>query len=102
MRAVFASKTLGTALVKLPSGRCYGRILPPHDDTPSDHLRVDLAGVVHLVPAPFAVRVPSADECAPVGVVPAGANTPGLTGEQLGEGDHGGDQSGEQQVHHGR
>lgn len=91
-RALFASATLGTALVQLPSGPCYGRILPPRADTPKDHLRVDLAGVVHLVPAPFATRPAQGDERAPVGVVAGGTRTPGLTGEELGEGQHDGQQ----------
>ena len=78
-RALFASKTLGTALVQLPSGPCYGRILPPRADTPADHLRVDLAGIVHLVPAPFASRPISTDERPPVGVVPGGTRAPSLT-----------------------
>lgn len=104
-RALFASTTLGTALVRLPSGPRWGRLLPPLADTPADHLRVDLAGIVHVVRAPFsALR----HEGAPVGVVPGGNGStyaPGLIGDELGEGQHdsqrdSGEQGGE--VRHGR
>lgn len=100
-RALFASTTLGTALVRFPFGPRYGRLLPPLADTPADHLRVDLAGIVHVVRAPFSALH---HEGAPVGVVPGGSDTPGLTGDELGEGQHdsqrdSGEQSGE--VRHG-
>ena len=78
--------------VALDSGPCYGRILPPRADTPEDHLRVDLAGVVHLVPAPFASRPISTDERPPVGVVPGGTRAPSLTGEELSDGQRDGQQ----------